>query len=188
MKDFLNRYSGIFRLFLIIFIFLIGFGSYNLYKSIFPTPYISKVDKFQVVFPCFPTVNKLQTEKQSDGSIVSGNVYNCSNQKQGTDYAVYVTNYSGINFSKHNSSYIISTLQEQLEALAKIDSSNISNGQTINFDGTSAVKAIFSPTSQNEAKSYILTLTHNNNLYILIGSGISQNQFNIFTSRFKLLD
>jgi len=187
MKKFINKYNSILRLLFIICLFIIGFASYNLYKFFWPTTYVSSTDNFSVIFPGDVITHKLQSEKQSDGTIVSGNIYNCNIESKGIDYAVDVTTYSNINFSKYNFDYKIATLQNQIQILAKTDNADISNGSTISFKNSNAVTATLTPKSKSEAKSYVLATLNQNKIYILIGGGTKQDQFKTFSSKFKFL-
>jgi hypothetical protein len=187
MKHFIEKYNGVFRLVFIVCLFLLGFAGYNLYKTIWPSPYVSTSDNFSAVFPGSPSVNNLASQKQDNGTVVSGHIYDNRNDSASTDYAVYVTKYSNINFDKYDYNYRISTLQNQLETLAKNDSANISNGNTITFNDGDAVEATFTPSSKSEVKSYVLATTKHNKLYILIGAGITKDQYKTFISKFKFL-
>jgi len=159
----------------------------KIYHDIWPTPYISTQDNFKIVFPGNPTISKLNPTSSALNGKQTGRVYSVSNQAKGTDQAVYVTSFNGLNVNGLAESDKIANLQYNVEQLAQTDNANLSNGKTSTFKGMTAVEATLTPTNSADASSYLIAFFNQDKLYMIIGSGMSQSSFNRFTNSFNLL-
>ncbi|HUD06103.1 MAG TPA: hypothetical protein VMR18_04295 [Candidatus Saccharimonadales bacterium] len=157
----------------------------HVYKAIWPTAYVARQDSFKIVFPGVPAINKIASKSDDAGGQEGGRIYSVLNQTAGTDYAVYVTRYSDLNASQMSGSATVVTLQDDIEQLAQSETSNLSGGKTIAFKGLNAVTATLTPTDTSDAPSIILAFLNNHDLYIILGSGISQSKFNSFANTFN---
>jgi hypothetical protein len=174
------------RIVSVVVIFVILVSAFYLYKFIFPAPYIATQDNFKIVFPNPPKVNNVAPKKVGS-STESSRIYSDINDTTGTAYTVYVTYFSTIKSSSLSKAETLAFLQADIENLAKNDSTNLSNGNTLIFKNQTAVEAKLTPTDSSDASSNIIGFFNGQRLYILIGTGISDRQFNIFINRFAFL-
>jgi len=175
------------RVSLIFILICLVIGSYKAYRAIYPPPYFAKQDNFKIVFPdsVQPTINKVASTSDGSGGKESSRIYSVLNQALGTDYAVYVTTYTSLNASSLSVTATTITLQDDIEQLAQNDSSNLSNGKTISFKGVTAVEATMTPSDHSEATTNLLAFLKNNDLYIILGSGMDQSKFDSFSNSFN---
>lgn len=183
-----SRYNSLLRIVAVIILALLLVGVYRTYKIIWPAHYIAKQNGFEIVFGGTPTVNQLSPQKLKDGVIETGTTYNLDNTSKGTDYAVYVTDYSGVNFNSLSKSSTISNLDDELETLAQNDQGNLSNGENVTFLGLPAVKATLNPTNHSVPSTEVLTFLNKSKLYVILGGGISRSKFNDFTKTFRFIN
>jgi len=178
--------SPIMRILTLAIIGALAFGSFRLYKFIWPTPYVSQDYGFQVVFPQNPSVTTLPPQTDS-GVKETGKIYSADNLTKGTDYAVEATDYSNTNFDSLSSSTKINLLESQVQSIATSDKVTITSGKPITFEGLTAVQATLSPSDHSEPDTNVVALLNKNRLYILLGAGMSASKFNSFTKTFKLV-
>jgi len=182
-----GRFSPLLRALSIVVLVLLVVGSYHIYKFIWPTPYVAKQSGFQIVFPGVPTVDKLPSQNKS-GLKVSGTIYSVDDQAKGTDYAVYATNYSHINFTSYSKDSKIELLEGEVETIAKNDQASLSSGHTTTFDNLTAVEATLAPSDTSDPSTHVLAFLYQSRLYILLGAGISTSQFNSYTKTFHFVN
>jgi hypothetical protein len=178
--------SAIARVVLVLVVIGLVVGGVYLYHSLNPTPYVSKQDNFQIVFPGIPKKNKIAANSVS-GISESGRLYNLLQQSSNDEYAVYVIKYSGTSASSLSKSETQQALEGDVDQLAQSDSSRISNGTAISFKNMTAVEATLTPTGTNYGASNVLAFLNKNDLYMIFGSGMSQSKFQSFANTFKLL-
>jgi hypothetical protein len=182
-----GEFNPLFRVLSIIVLVLLVVGSYRLYKFIWPTPYVARPSGFQIVFPGIPKVDKLPTQKKS-GVEVSGTIYNVDNLTKGTDYAVYATNYAGVDFSSLSEDSKVGALESQIDTIAKNDQLSIKDGKETTFKGIVALEATLYPNDPSEPSTYVLAFLNHSKVYMLLGAGITTRQFNIYTNTFNFVN
>jgi len=182
-----GRFNSLLRALCIVVLALLVVGSFRVYKFIWPTPYVAKQSGFQIVFPGVPTLDKLPSQNKS-GVQVSGTIYSVDNQAKGTDYAVYATNYSHVDFTSYSRTSRIETLESEVDAIAKNDQLNLSDGKTTTFDNLIAVEATLAPSDPSVPSTHVLAFLNRSRLYILLGAGISTSKFNSYIKTFRIIN
>ena len=182
-----NNLARLVRVVLACLLVMLVIGSFYLYRYLWPVPYVSQIDGFKIVFPGTPTVKTISPSNTLTGGKESARVYSVLNQTAGTDYAVYVTHFTNIDTGPDQQQSVIAGLQYNIEEMANSDNSTPSNGATITFKGVTAVQATLTPTDNTNASAHLLTFFKGDNLYMLLGSGISQPRFNSFTRSFNFI-
>jgi hypothetical protein len=182
-----SKFNSLLRVLAVVLLVLVALGSYSLYKFIWPTPYVARQSGFQIVFPGNPSVYKLPAKTES-GVKVSGDIYSVDNQMKGTDYAVYATNYTGVNFDTYSQDAKLGALEEEVSTVAKNDELSISDGQTHSFKNMAAVEATLKPSNPSEPSTYAVAFLNKDKIYILLGAGITPRQFNIYTKTFRFVN
>jgi hypothetical protein len=177
-----SEFNPLLRVLSIVVVVVLSVSFYHIYKSIWPTPYVAKRSGFQIVFPGVPTISKLPSQKKS--GVEGGAIYSVDDQTKGTDYAVYVTDYSYVNFNSLSQGSKIQALEGEVETIVKNDQLSLSSGQVITFDNLTAVKATLAPANPSEPDTYLIAFFNKSRLYILLGAGISMSKFSSFTKTF----
>jgi len=178
-----SEFNPLLRVLSIIVLGVLLVGFYRIYKFIWPTPYVATQSGFQIVFSGTPTVTKLPS--QSKSGVEGGAIYSVDNQIKGTDYAVYVTDYSHVNFNSLSKNSKVQILEGEVESIVKSDKVSLTSGQAITFDNLTAVEATLTPPNTSEPDTHLVAFFNKTRLYILLGAGISTSKFNSYTKTFR---
>jgi hypothetical protein len=184
-----NLSSTPMRLLLICVVGLLVWGSFIVYHKIYPTSYYTSTqDSFKINFPIKPVITSVPPKSVSSGGTDTVRVYNAEDQQSKTDYGIYVIHYSSINFSKFSVTETKDTLAADVNELAKAQSADLSNGKFIKFEGLTAAQALLVPaTNKSIVSARVTAFLKGNNFYMIIGSGLTQQDYNTFTSTFSFV-
>ncbi len=166
----------------------IGVCGYYGYRYFWPTPYIATQGGFKIVFPQLPKVSNIAAKSDGTGGTESGIVYNAADQSTNADYAVYVFSDTNSNSSLLSKSDTIADLQTNIEQLATSSDAKLSNGQTITFNGLTAVEATLTPNAQGTSPTDVIAFLKKTDLYMIMGSGLSQHKYDAFAHTFRFIE
>jgi hypothetical protein len=181
------------RLVILCLLIAIGLGVFFATKSVTHynhthQPYVSNEDNFKIRFPSPPQVHNIAKRSDGAGDTISGRIYDSENASKGMEYDVYVTNYSKAISKNLTQSQTETILQAYVEQTAGADSSTVSSAKFINFQGMLAAMAVLKPTNQSVKDNYMVALLHDQDLYLILSSGITESQFEDFANSFSLTD
>jgi hypothetical protein len=181
-----SGFNPLLRILSIVVLGVLLVSFYRIYKFIWPTPYVAGQYGFQIVFSGNPTITKLPSQKNS--GVEGGAIYSVDDQIKGTDYAVYVTNYSHADFDSLSRNSKIEVLEGEVEAISKHDQLSLTSGQVITFDNLTAVEATIAAPTHSGPDTHLIAFFNKSRLYILLGAGITASKFNSYTKTFRFTD
>jgi hypothetical protein len=182
-----SQLNALFRIIGICIIAGIIAGAYVAFKHTGPGLYTSKQDNFQIAFPGTPTIEAIPAKSDGSGGTETGRLYSVIKQSNGSDYAIYVVRYSNSNANSISASETVAALESDIGQIAQSDNAAISNGKTSSFNNLTAVEATLTPKNTADAPADVLAFLKSNDLYMILGGGLNQSQFDAFTGSFRFL-
>jgi hypothetical protein len=185
----LSTYSNnpLVRIILIAVVAGIGVGAYAGYHVLRPTPYRASDDGFSIVFPAAPTINTIPTSSDDNGGKESGRIYDSIDKKQDAGYIVYVIHDTKDSARLLSQSGSKAALIIDAGQLASVEKADISSYSFASFKGVTALKTSFTAAPTASKTTYLLAFLHGNNVYLILGNGMSSTKFTSFTDTFRFI-
>jgi hypothetical protein len=184
-----SRFAGLLRIVILIILVGIGIGVYFIYRALNPVLYVATADNFKINFPGKVTVNTIPSSSDGSGGTEGGRIYevvNTGNQPGG--YIVYVIHYSDTGATSLSKSDTEAALELDTQQLATVEKATISKHALTTFNGLTAVTATLVPTGGADGTINLLAFLKQHNVYVILGSNLSQSKFDKFTASFRFLN
>jgi hypothetical protein len=186
-----DRMSSLLRVILLCLIVGLGLGGYFIYHEVHTTPYVASKDNFQITFPghAKPTVKSIAPQSDGTGGKEGGRIYSVvNNNKNGGGYTIYINYYSDKTISSLTPAHTESVIEADTEYMAEVEKATITSPKIIKFNNLIAAEAILTPTDKTHGSTRILTFVKGQDAYMILGTGLTEAQFDKFTASFQFLN